>query len=600
MKQEQIRNFSIIAHIDHGKSTLADRIMELTGTTNDREAKNQLLDDLAVEQSHGITVKSKTVQNLYKADNGNTYQYNLIDTPGHVDFSYEVSKSLAASEGALLLVDATQGIQAQTVANYRLAKQNHLTIIPVINKIDSTIADVPKVEQQIRNLDKEFTDMTILKISAKNGLGIHDVLEAIYQRIPAPCGEKQQPLKALIFDSLFDPFKGIIAYVRIYDGIITKHTTLMLMANEQHFSANELGVFTPSMVPVNELYPGEVGFIMTGLKEPHLVRIGDTLTNYSVPTNQPIQGYEPVQSMVFAGFYPKNNDYNKLKLAIEKLALNDSSFQFNLETSTALGPGFRCGFLGILHLQIIRERLEKEYGLEVLTTSPNVTYQVHVKGQQQQDVLVVNNPVNFPYFSLIEDVEEPYVQAEITTPNDSLGAIMKLAEKHKGIFQTMKNEADLVTLIYNMPLSEIAYDFFSHLKSASHGYATMNTVFIGYQLADVVKVEIHINYAKVDALSFVLHREDAQIMTQALVHKLKVTVPKKLYPMPVQAIIEGKVIARIDIPPLRKNAAVNGEQRSISKKQALLRRQSANKRLEAHSDVTLTQEVFNSILELDV
>ncbi|MEJ3741165.1 translation elongation factor 4 [Bacillus tropicus] len=600
MKKEMIRNFSIIAHIDHGKSTLADRIMELTETISSREIKNQLLDDMAVEQAHGITVKSRTVRNFYKANDGNEYEYNLIDTPGHVDFSYEVSKSLAASEGALLLVDATQGIQAQTVANYRLAKENHLTIIPVINKVDSPIADVEKVEHQIRQLDESFSEVEILKISAKNGFGIHEVLEAIHQRIPAPNGEKEQPLKALVFDSLFDPFKGIIAYVRIYDGMITKNSKLMFMANGQRFLTNEIGIFTPSMVAVNELNPGDVGYIVTGLKEPKLVRIGDTLTNYEEPTSDPLKGYEPAQSMVFAGFYPKNNDYNKLKSAIEKLALNDSSFQFALETSDALGPGFRCGFLGVLHLQIIRERLENEYGLEVLTTSPNVTYHVHLKHHADEDIQVVNNPVEFPDFSLIDYVEEPYVQAEITTPNDSLGTIMKLAEKHKGILQKMENEADLITLKYNMPLSEIAYDFFSHLKSASHGYATMNTTFIGYELADVVKVEVHINYAKVDALSFVLHREDAPMMTQSLVQKLKYNVPRKLYPMPAQAIVEGKSIARVDIPPLRKNTAANGEKRSISKKQALLRRQSANKRKAAHSDVTLTQEVFNSILELDV
>jgi GTP-binding protein LepA len=600
MKQQNIRNFSIIAHIDHGKSTLADRIMELTETVSERNREDQLLDELSVEQAHGITVKSRTVRNFYLAKNGEEYQYNLIDTPGHVDFSYEVSKSLAASEGAILLVDATQGVQAQTVANFRLAQENKLTILPVINKIDSPLANVEKVTAEIRALDESFATVDMLQISARSGLGVAEVLEAVYQKIPAPKGDVKAPLKALVFDSQYDAFKGIIAYVRLIDGVITAGDSVQFMSNEQSFLAGDVGSFAPMMVATNQLRVGDVGYLITGLKDPKLVRVGDTLTSKEHPTAVALPGYEPAKSMVFAGFYPKNNDYNKLKMAIEKLSLNDSSFHFTLETSDALGPGFRCGFLGMLHLQIIRERLENEYQLEVLTTSPNVTYRIHLKNQPDDEPLIVNNPVNFPEYAVIDYVEEPFVTATITTPEETLGQVMKLVEKHKGILKTMTNQASLVTLIYELPLSEIAYDFFSRLKSASHGYATLNTAFLGYDIADVVKVEVHINYAKVDALSFVLHREDVVKAGIDLVEKLKYNVPRKLYPMPVQAVVEGKPIARVDIPPLRKNAAATSGNKSVAKKQALLRRQSANKRQAAHSDITLTQEVFNSILELDI
>lgn len=455
MKQANIRNFSIIAHIDHGKSTLADRIMEQTHTVSERDKKAQLLDDMAVEQAHGITVKSRTVRNHYEADDGQTYEYNFIDTPGHVDFSYEVSKSLAASDGAILLVDATQGVQAQTVANLRLAKQNHLVIIPVINKVDSDAADVPRTQAQIQKLDPAFENLDMLKISAKTGMGVHEVLEAIRTTIPAPTGDKKAPLKALVFDYMYDAFKGIIAYVRLVDGTLKPDDSLVLMAEQTHISANALGYFAPNMTPVNELNAGDVGYVVTGLKDPQLVRVGDTMTSATKPTSQPLAGYEPAKSMVFAGFYPRDNNYNELKSAIEKLALNDSSFHYSLENSEALGAGFRCGFLGMLHLQIIRERLKDEYGLEVLTTAPNVTYHVYLKGQTEP--MIVNNPTNFPEFSKIEYVEEPFIKAEITTPNNLLSEVMKLAEKHKSTLLDMDNQADLIVLTYKMPTSEVAY-----------------------------------------------------------------------------------------------------------------------------------------------
>lgn len=576
MKQANIRNFSIIAHIDHGKSTLADRIMEQTHTVSERDKKAQLLDDMAVEQAHGITVNSRTVRNHYEADDGQTYEYNFIDTPGHVDFSYEVSKSLAASDGAILLVDATQGVQAQTVANLRLAKQNHLVIIPVINKVDSDAADVPRTQAQIQKLDPAFENLDMLKISAKTGMGVHEVLEAIRTTIPAPTGDKKAPLKALVFDYMYDAFKGIIAYVRLVDGTLKPDDSLVLMAEQTHISANALGYFAPNMTPVNELNAGDVGCVVTGLKDPQLVRVGDTMTSATKPTSQPLAGYEPAKSMVFAGFYPRDNNYNELKSAIEKLALNDSSFHYSLENSEALGAGFRCGFLGMLHLQIIRERLKDEYGLEVLTTAPNVTYHVYLKGQTEP--MIVNNPTNFPEFSKIEYVEEPFIKAEITTPNNLLSEVMKLAEKHKSTLLDMDNQADLIVLTYKMPTSEVAYEFFNQLKSVSHGYATLDTTYLDYEIADLVKVEVDINYATVDALSFVVHRQDAPNLTQELVKKLKVAVPRRLYLTPVQAVVEGKAVARVDIPPLRKNAAVSGGKKSISKKQALLRRQGINKR----------------------
>ncbi|WP_439001780.1 translation elongation factor 4 [Pediococcus damnosus] len=597
MKQANIRNFSIIAHIDHGKSTLADRIMEQTHTVSERDTKAQLLDDMEVEQAHGITVKSRTVRNHYEADDGQTYEYNFIDTPGHVDFSYEVSKSLAASDGAILLVDATQGVQAQTVANLRLAKQNHLVIIPVINKVDSDAADVPRTEAQIQKLDSSFENLDMLKISAKTGMGVHEVLEAVRTTIPAPTGDKHAPLKALVFDYMYDAFKGIIAYVRLIDGSIKADDDLLLMAKQTKVSANSLGYFAPNMTPIDELNAGDVGYVVTGLKDPQLVRVGDTMTSVTNTTKQPLAGYEPAKSMVFAGFYPKDNNYNELKLAIEKLSLNDSSFHYTLENSEALGAGFRCGFLGMLHLQIIRERLQDEYGLEVLTTAPNVTYHVYLNGKTEP--MIVNNPINFPEFSKISYVEEPFVKAEITTPNDLLSEVMKLAEKHKSTLLDMDNQADLIVLTYKMPTSEVAYEFFNQLKSVSHGYATLDTTALDYEVADLVKVEVDINYATVDALSFVVHRQDADKLTQELVKKLKVAVPRRLYPTPVQAVVEGKAVARVDIPPLRKGATSGGK-KGAAKKQALLHRQGVNKRKSAKNTSDLPQEVFNAVLELDL
>ncbi|MDF7638021.1 translation elongation factor 4 [Lactobacillus sp. ESL0791] len=595
MEQARIRNFAIIAHIDHGKSTLADRIMELTKTVSEREKSNQLLDDMEVEQEHGVTVKARTVRNYYQARDGQEYEYNLIDTPGHVDFSYEVAKSLTATEGALLLVDATQGVQAQTIANYRIAKKNHLVLIPVINKIDVASADVEQTLVQLHELDESFTKENTLMISAKTGKGVPEVLEAIKERIPAPQGDAAKPLKALVFDSLYDPYQGVVAYVRLLDGHLGQDKNLQFMQTNFDFLAKSIGIFSPNMHEQKELSAGEVGYVVTGIKDPKEVRVGDTLTAKKNPTAEALPGYQTAKQMVYAGLYPKNNDFPALKEAITKLSLNDTSFSYTEERSEALGVGFRCGFLGAFHLQIIRERLHDEYGLDVLTTAPNVTYYVYLKNGQKMQI---NNPAQFPAFGLIDYVEEPFVEAEITVPSDNLNAVLKLIEQHKGSLLDMDNNGELILVTSKMPLSEVAYHFFSELKSVSHGYASLNTEFSDYEVSDLVKVEVDINYAPVDSLAFVVHRQDAPQMTQKLVRELKMTVPRQLYPTPVQAIVEGKALARVDVPPLRKNAAVSGEKKSISKKASLLRRQSMNKRRATQNNIKLPQSVFNAILEL--
>ncbi|MBI0110348.1 translation elongation factor 4 [Lactobacillus sp. W8093] len=601
MKLANIRNFAIIAHIDHGKSTLADRIMEQTDTVSKRQLSDQLLDSMEVEQAHGVTVKSRSVRNFYQADNGQEYEYNLIDTPGHVDFSYEVSKSLAASDGAILLVDATQGVQAQTVANLRLALKHNLTIIPVINKIDNAAADVAATEAQIRALRPEFADVAILKISAKTGENVHQVLEAIYQKIPAPQGNPDEPLKALIFDSQYDSYQGIIADVRLIDGQLQNQQKLQLMQGGSIFNAQAIGIFTPNMQSVKALNAGEVGYVVTGIKDVASVQVGDTLTAADNPTKNAIPHFKPAQSMVYAGLYPKGKtSYEALKQAISKLALNDSAFHYTPEQSEALDAGFRCGFLGIFHLQIIQERLRDEYHVEVLTTAPNATYHVYLKQPEpKQEYVTITNPAKFPDFSEIDYVTESYVKAVITTPNDYLGAVMKLCDQHFGEMVNLDNQQDLVTLTYKLPVSEIAYDFFNSLKSITHGFATLDTEFLDYELVDVVKIQIQINYAAVDALDIIVPRQKADLIAHKLVKKLKYTVPRRLYPMPVQAMVENKSIARVDVPPLRKNAAVNGEKRSISKKQQLLRRQSLNKRQAVKSDIKLPQSVFDAILNIN-
>ncbi|MBS9336258.1 translation elongation factor 4 [Fructobacillus papyrifericola] len=596
MQEKYIRNFAIISHIDHGKSTLSDRLMELTGTVSKREMAPQLLDSLSVEQAHGVTVKSRTVQLQYRAKDGQNYRLNLIDTPGHVDFAYEVSKSLAATDGVLLLVDATQGVQAQTVANWRLAHDLGLPMIPVINKVDSAQADVDRVYDELMALDSTLLSKTIYQVSAKTGQGVPELLEGIVKELPSPKGDSNRPLKALVYDSEYDAYLGVITQIRVVDGQLNAGQTLRFMATNKSFQPKEVGVYRPDRTKTNQLSAGEVGYVVTGLKEPKFVKIGDTLTSASKGCQEAVSGFQERQPVVYAGIFPKD-DYLSLKEALLKIELNDSALTIAEEHSAALGPGFRVGFLGVFHLQIIQERLASEYGIEVIVTAPNVSYQV--RQVQEKEAITVTNPAEFPSFEKIESVEEPIVLGIIDTPGDYLDAVMKLAERYRGTFADLVDQAGGVRLSYRLPLAEIAYDFFNQLKSITHGYASLQTKAIGFEESDLVKVDVQVNYAKVDALAFVTHRSKAAALTQKVVHELKMTIPRRLYPMPVQALVEGKVLARVDVPPLRKNAAVNGEQRSVSKKQALLRRQNVNKRSAAHLDIVLPQEVFNALLSLN-
>ncbi len=588
-RQKYIRNFAIVAHIDHGKSTLADRIMEMTNTISKREAQDQLLDDLSVEKAHGVTVKSRTVRNYYVDEHGDEYQYNLIDTPGHVDFNYEVSRSLSATDGVLLLVDATKGVQAQTVANYRLAKEANLVMIPIVNKIDTAAAEVENTITQLGDLDEAFTPDRILKISAKSGLNVSEVLTAIRDQIPAPTGDAQANLQALVFDSKFDPYKGVIVQARLVDGTLKNNDQILFMANQVKSGIKEMGVFAPLMTPIKELKAGDVGFIVTGIKNPEAVKVGDTITLAKHPVTEALPGYQDVEPMVYAGLYPRGSEFKDLKVGIEKLALNDAAFQYEPEQSEALGMGFRGGFLGIFHLQIIRERLQQEFGLDVLTTMPNSTYRVTVKNQDEP--VYVENPTQFPDYGQIIEVQEPYMLAKMTMPNEMLNDVMRLAESRRGELVDLETIGAMLLVTYRMPISEIAYDFFNELKSVSHGFATLSTTFDQYQFSDLVRIDIAIDHAKIDALTFVTHRLKATRMGIELVDKLKGLIPRKLQAMPVQAIIEGRAVARADVPPLRK-AQASGTK--ISKKQQQMRRQGLKK-----SDIELPQSVFDAILEMN-
>lgn len=588
-RQKFIRNFAIVAHIDHGKSTLADRIMEMTSTISEREAEDQLLDDLSVEKAHGVTVKSRTVRNYFIDDHGDEYQYNLIDTPGHVDFNYEVSRSLSATDGVLLLVDATKGVQAQTVANYRLAKEANLVIIPIVNKIDTAAAEVEATINQLGDLDDAFTPENIIKISAKSGLNVEAVLTAIRDRIPAPAGDENSALQALVFDSKFDPYKGIIVQARLVQGTLNNNDQVLFMANEIKSGIKEMGVFAPLMTPVKQLRAGDVGFIVTGIKDPEAVKVGDTITLAKQPVAAALPGYQDVEPMVYAGLYPRGSEFKDLKVGIEKLALNDAAFQYEPEQSEALGMGFRGGFLGIFHLQIIRERLKEEFGLDVLTTMPNSTYRVTVKNEDKP--IYVENPTQFPDYGQIVLVEEPYMLAKMTMPNEMLNDVMRLAEGRRGELVDLETIGAMLLVTYRMPISEIAYDFFNELKSVSHGFATLSTTFDQYQPSDLVRIDVVIDYAKIDALTFVVHRLKANRMGIELVDKLKDLIPRKLQAMPVQAIVEGRAIARADVPPLRK-AQASGTK--VSKKQQQMRRQGVKK-----SDIELPQSVFDAVLQMN-
>ncbi|HEM2326425.1 TPA: elongation factor 4, partial [Listeria monocytogenes] len=550
-RQKKIRNFSIIAHIDHGKSTLADRILEQTGALTHREMKNQLLDSMDLERERGITIKLNAVQLKYKAKDGETYIFHLIDTPGHVDFTYEVSRSLAACEGAILVVDAAQGIEAQTLANVYLALDNDLEILPVINKIDLPAADPERVREEIEDVIGLDASDAVLA-SAKSGIGIEDILEQIVEKVPEPSGDVNKPLKALIFDSVFDAYRGVIANIRIMDGVVKAGDRIKMMSNGKEFEVTEVGVFSPKATPRDELLVGDVGYLTAAIKNVGDTRVGDTITLANNPAEEALDGYRKLNPMVYCGLYPiDSSKYNDLRDALEKLELNDSALQFEAETSQALGFGFRCGFLGLLHMEIIQERIEREFNIDLITTAPSVIYHVNLTDGSN---IVVDNPAEMPEPGVIESVEEPYVKATVMVPNDYVGAVMELAQNKRGNFITMEYLDDIrVSIVYEIPLSEIVYDFFDQLKSSTKGYASFDYELIGYKASKLVKMDILLNAEKVDALSFIVHRDFAYERGKIIVEKLKELIPRQQFEVPIQAAIATKIVSRSTIKALRKN-----------------------------------------------
>ncbi len=593
-----IRNFSIIAHIDHGKSTLADRVLELTGTVAARDMKEQLLDKMELERERGITIKSQAVRIMYAARDGQQYQLNLIDTPGHVDFTYEVSRSLAACEGAVLLVDATQGVEAQTVANAYLAIENDLEIVPVLNKIDLPASDVEEAELELHELTGATHEETLC-ISAKTGEGVPAVLEAVVARVPPPQGEPDGAPRALIFDSEYDQYRGVVAYVRVVDGAFSRRQPIRMMGTDQEAEIEELGFFGPSMTPTDRLETGEVGYIITGVKDVAQVRVGDTITDKRRPAGAALPGYKVVQPMVFCGLFPIEGDkFEELRDALEKLKLNDAALGYEPESSQALGFGFRCGFLGLLHMDIVRERLEREYDLELLTTMPNVEYHAYLtKGE----VMLVRNPSQLPDQTYIDHVEEPYVAASILVPSEFVGTIMELCQGRRADFVDMKYlSPHRVEMHYRLPLSEIVLDFFDQLKTRTRGYASLDYEFHGYRESDLVKLDILLAGDPVDALSLIVPRERAQVRGRALVQKLRQKIPRQLFEVPVQAAIGTKVVARETISAKRKDVLAKCYGGDITRKRKLLEKQKeGKKRMKQLGVVEVPQEAFLAVLELD-
>ncbi|MBA2873540.1 translation elongation factor 4 [Thermaerobacillus caldiproteolyticus] len=597
-RREKIRNFSIIAHIDHGKSTLADRILEKTGALSQREMKEQMLDSMELERERGITIKLNAVQLKYKAKNGEEYIFHLIDTPGHVDFTYEVSRSLAACEGAILVVDAAQGIEAQTLANVYLALDNNLEILPVINKIDLPSAEPERVRQEIEDVIGLDASEAVLA-SAKAGIGIDEILEQIVEKIPAPTGDPDAPLKALIFDSYYDSYRGVVAYIRVVEGTVKPGQKIKMMATGKEFEVIEVGVFTPKPKLVDELTVGDVGFLTASIKNVSDTRVGDTITDAKNPATEPLPGYRRLNPMVFCGMYPIDTArYNDLREALEKLQLNDAALQFEPETSQALGFGFRCGFLGLLHMEIIQERIEREFNIDLITTAPSVVYKVYLTdGTEVQ----VDNPSNMPDPQKIDRVEEPYVKATIMVPNDYVGAVMELCQSKRGNFVDMQYlDEKRVSLIYDIPLSEIVYDFFDILKSSTKGYASFDYELIGYKPSKLVKMDILLNGEKVDALSFIVHRDSAYERGKVIVEKLKDLIPRQQFEVPVQAAIGNKIIARSTIKALRKNVLAKCYGGDVSRKRKLLEKQKeGKKRMKQVGSVEVPQEAFMAVLKMD-
>ena len=597
-RQEQIRNFSIIAHIDPGKSTLADRILEKTNTVTSREMQDQLLDSMDLERERGITIKLNAVELNYTAKNGETYIFHLIDTPGHVDFTYEVSRSLAACEGAVLVVDAAQGIEAQTLANVYLALDNDLEILPVINKIDLPAADPERVRQEIEDVIGIDASEAVLA-SAKAGIGIEDILEQIVEYVPAPSGNLDAPLKALIFDSVYDSYRGVVLNVRITDGMVKPGDKIKLMSNGKTFDVTEVGVFSPKAVTRDFLMVGDVGYITASIKTVQDTRVGDTVTLADNPAEEALPGYRKMNPMVYCGLYPIDTSrYNDLREALEKLQLNDAALQFEPETSQALGFGFRCGFLGLLHMDVVQERLEREFNLELITTAPSVIYHVN---KTDGSMTVVDNPADFPEPVTIQDVEEPFVKAQIMVPNDFVGAVMELSQRKRGEFITMDYLDDYrVNVVYNIPLSEIVFDFFDKLKSSTKGYASLDYEMSGYQKSKLVKMDILLNGEKVDALSFIVHRDFAYERGKAIVEKLKKLIPRQQFEVPIQAAIGQKIVARSDIKALRKNVLAKCYGGDVSRKRKLLEKQKeGKKRMKQIGSVEVPQEAFMAVLKMD-
>ncbi|EOA9021771.1 translation elongation factor 4 [Staphylococcus aureus] len=597
-RRENIRNFSIIAHIDHGKSTLADRILENTKSVETRDMQDQLLDSMDLERERGITIKLNAVRLKYEAKDGNTYTFHLIDTPGHVDFTYEVSRSLAACEGAILVVDAAQGIEAQTLANVYLALDNELELLPVINKIDLPAAEPERVKQEIEDMIGLDQDDVVLA-SAKSNIGIEEILEKIVEVVPAPDGDPEAPLKALIFDSEYDPYKGVISSIRIVDGVVKAGDKIRMMATGKEFEVTEVGINTPKQLPVDELTVGDVGYIIASIKNVDDSRVGDTITLASRPASEPLQGYKKMNPMVYCGLFPiDNKNYNDLREALEKLQLNDASLEFEPESSQALGFGYRTGFLGMLHMEIIQERIEREFGIELIATAPSVIYQCVLRDGSE---VTVDNPAQMPDRDKIDKIFEPYVRATMMVPNDYVGAVMELCQRKRGQFINMDYLDDIrVNIVYELPLAEVVFDFFDQLKSNTKGYASFDYEFIENKESNLVKMDILLNGDKVDALSFIVHRDFAYERGKALVEKLKTLIPRQQFEVPVQAAIGQKIVARTNIKSMGKNVLAKCYGGDISRKRKLLEKQKAGKaKMKAVGNVEIPQDAFLAVLKMD-
>ena len=596
--QDNIRNFSIIAHIDHGKSTLADRILENTKALSEREMKEQFLDAMDLERERGITIKLNAVQLHYDAKDGEEYTFHLIDTPGHVDFTYEVSRSLAACEGAILVVDAAQGIEAQTLANVYLALDNELEIVPVINKIDLPNADPERVMQEIEDVIGIPKEDVVLA-SAKANIGIEDILEKVVENVPPPLGNPKEPLKALIFDSLYDQYRGVIAYICIKEGSVKVGDKIKMMATGKEFEVNEVGIFTPKPVAKDELNVGDVGYLAASIKNVADTHVGDTITLVDTPADEPLPGYRKMNPMVFCGLYPVDtNKYNDLREALERLELNDSALQYEPETSQALGFGFRCGFLGLLHMEIIQERIEREFNINLITTAPSVVYEVK---ETNGEILRIDNPSMMPEQQVIEEITEPFVKASIMVPNDFVGTVMELSQKKRGQFVDMEYLDDIrVNVIYHIPLSEIVYDFFDQLKSQTKGYASFDYEMIGNRPSNLVKMDILLNNEQIDALSLIVHKDFAHDRGNQIVEKLKELIPRQQFEVPVQAAIGNKIVARSNIRAIRKNVLAKCYGGDISRKRKLLEKQKeGKKRMKMVGSVEVPQEAFMAVLKMD-